>query len=298
MAAAWQKWLPFYVNDYLASAKVQKMPLAARAMYFHLLLRSWESDDCTIPSDAQSLQELAGATNEEWTSHCGAILPSFKAIKRGRLRNERLYLEWNRARTVHENRRAATLDANRRRWHPEPVTESVTESVPDMHQSGKAVKSAANGAGTAAARLMELLGLASGKYDLDMVTQVIAFEAREAHTDPEEAAKFLLQAAQGAIERGEIVNTFWFKDRKFAQDGGSNGNGKGKRSAAKERVDNNRRALAEAALKRGWIKPPGDAGEGAEAMAEPGQGRVAGRAPGGLRTAEPEILAPEGRRGS
>jgi hypothetical protein len=67
-----------------------------------------------------------------------------------------------------------------------------------------------------AARLLDLLGLAATRYDLDIVGQVIALEARAAHSDPEEACKFLLGAAQEAIRRRETVNAFWFKDRKFA----------------------------------------------------------------------------------
>jgi hypothetical protein len=130
----------------------------------------------------------------------------------------------------------------------------------------------------AAVLLMEMLGLAAGNYDLNIVAQVIEFEAREAHTNLEETARFLTVMARDAIARGEVVNTFWFKDRKFAQEenrGKNHASRGGKRiSPAKERVDGNRRAIADALAARGvdgpWNTPRADS----EAIPEPRPIRV------------------------
>ncbi|HEY5054678.1 MAG TPA: hypothetical protein VII58_00870 [Acidobacteriaceae bacterium] len=104
-----------------------------------------------------------------------------------------------------------------------------------------------------AERLMYLLGIVVSRNDLDLVRQVIEFEARRAHAEPEETCRYLLQAAQQAMKRGEKVNVFWFKDRKFTNGGNDGEPRKSGRSPAKERIDSSRRALAEIAVERGLI---------------------------------------------
>ena len=79
------------------------------------------------------------------------------------------------------------------------------------------VRHGANGEFLAATWLLEELGRAAGPYDIQMVAQVIAYAARDSKTDAEAASRALLASAQAAIEAGENVNVFWFKDRKFAQ---------------------------------------------------------------------------------
>jgi len=66
-------------------------------------------------------------------------------------------------------------------------------------------------------------------------------------------------------------------------------------SPAKQRLDANRRALAEAAIKRGWFTADDAAGSRAAPVAQPGHDGIDGRVPDGLRAAGPEILAPECR---
>ena len=67
-------------------------------------------------------------------------------------------------------------------------------------------------------------------------------------------------------------------------------------SAARQRVDNNRRALAEAAIKRGWITVDGANGATPAPIPESGQRGFDSGIPDGPRTVEPEVLAPESRR--
>jgi len=298
MQAAWQKWFPFQIDAYLSSAKVQAMPHAARSGLNYLLARMWQTPDCSIPGDEKSLRENADMTSEEWVQYGPYILEKLTLTEDGRLTNEKQHSEWLKARTIHEHRRQATIEANFRRWHPEEsvkgsVTDSVTNSHLDSNSGIKTVNTAPQTEATMAARLMELLGLAAGAYDLDIVAQVIAFEARAAHTEPQEAAKFLLQAAQSAIQRGETVNTFWFKDRKFAQES-TNGTGKAKPGVTKQRLDASRTALAEAAIKRGWFNPDGTARKDAAPVAEPGERGHDSGISNGFRATNPEILPPEG----
>jgi hypothetical protein len=151
----------------------------------------------------------------------------------------------------------------------------------------------ANGEFMAATWLLDELGLAGGLSDIRILAQVILYAAREARTDAEEAATFLRDVGLAARARGEAVTVFWYKDRKFTEE---NGNGKGKPSAAKQRLDGNRRALAEAAIKRGWFPANGHSGQSPAALAEPGHSGIDGGIPGGHREIMPEILAPAGGR--
>jgi hypothetical protein len=168
----------------------------------------------------------------------------------------------------------------------------------------------ANGELMAATWLLEEIGLAGGSYDVQMLGQVIKYAARDAPCDVETAAKMLLESAKSAIERGETVNVFWFKDRKFA--GGNDGTNQPGRNKA--RIDKNRRAVADWLAKRDVSGPWDSARADVAEMAGAGLGRVdrgvrdGSRAvsdSGGLRPGEssgrrsadlgrPEILSPAG----
>lgn len=211
-------WLAFYPKDFFASAKVQALPHIARSIYLHLLFRCWNTEDCSLPGDTESLMENSETTAEEWATYGPQVLRNFVALENGRLRNSRLYREWTYAREVHEKRRAASLKANKARWHGDEVQPN---SDPDIHESGKAVN---NEAAKLAGSVMDALHLVASEYDIDTIGQVITLEARGAHLPLALCAKYLLGAAQRAIEHGHTVNSFWFKDRKFAV--GANGNGK------------------------------------------------------------------------
>jgi hypothetical protein len=108
--------------------------------------------------------------------------------------------------------------------------------------------------------LMEEAGFAGTPGDVRIVAQVIAAEAKVAGCDAKGAAEFLLGACQRAQERGELVNVFWLKDRKYTLEGQNGRTGKSKPSPAKERIDGARRVLAKIAIERGLVDPTGDHG--------------------------------------
>jgi len=87
-----------------------------------------------------------------------------------------------------------------------------------MEQSRMTVKHAANGEFMAASWLLEELGLAAGPYDVQMLAQVIAYAARDSGADVEAVSKTLLVCARADEARGETINVFYFKDRKFAKE--------------------------------------------------------------------------------
>ena len=81
------------------------------------------------------------------------------------------------------------------------------------------VKHGNNGEFGLAHGIFEELGIAHGPYDIQMLAQVIAYAARDSGTDAGNVAEMLIASARAAVNAGENVNVFWFKDRKFAQNG-------------------------------------------------------------------------------
>lgn len=147
----------------------------------------------------------------------------------------------------------------------------------------------------AAVWLFEELGVASSHSDRLQVAQVIAFEARD-KGDCEASAKFLLTEAQQAMKRGEIVNAFWFKDRKFSPEvqakaaGGSNG--ENKPSPTRQRVDRNLGAIAKTLERRGIHGVGIAGGTNGRALPEPRSGTGGGGVHDGLRAVGAEIFTP------
>lgn len=92
-----------------------------------------------------------------------------------------------------------------------------------------------------ASGLWEELGIAAMPNDVRSLAGVIAMEARTANTSAEEAQDFLLGAARRAQERGDVVNAFWFRDRRFT----GNGNGNKRAAIEAERAEVIRRLEAE-----------------------------------------------------
>jgi hypothetical protein len=72
----------------------------------------------------------------------------------------------------------------------------------------------ASGEFMAATHLMQELRLVSTVGDIRVMAQVIALESAE-HGGTELTMKWLKDRALEALSRGEIVNVFWFKDKKF-----------------------------------------------------------------------------------
>ena len=120
--------------------------------------------------------------------------------------------------------------------------------------------------------LMDEAGLAHVPRDVEVVAQVIGAEANVAHTDAKGAAEWLLGACQRAMKRGELVNVFWLKDRKYTMEGKDGRSGKSKPSPAKERIDGARRVLAGIAIERGLIDPAGFDGGADAPLSESGPG--------------------------
>lgn len=211
-------WLAFYPKDFLSSAKVQGMPHAARSIYLHLLFRSWGTEDCSIPSDTQSLMENSETTREEWETYGPLVLRNFVTTEAGKLRNLRLYREWSYAREIHEKRRAASIKANQTRWHSPNEEPLQADLIPNTHNGAKAVNPAAVGEEMeAATRIFEQLGIAADYGTREITAQTIRLRAA---SDPTSegilaAERWLLGAARADQAAGETINRFYFSDQKY-----------------------------------------------------------------------------------
>jgi uncharacterized protein YdaU (DUF1376 family) len=78
---------PFYPKDWLGSASVSSMPLAAQGLYIRLLAFAWLSDG--LPSDSEALRRLAGVERAEWRK-LWPVVSSLWEVVDGRLQNRKL----------------------------------------------------------------------------------------------------------------------------------------------------------------------------------------------------------------
>ena len=80
--------MPFFVGDYLASAKVRQMTLAERGAYLELLFYQWQEK--TLPKSVPRLARLLGETEESFKPMWETIKDQFVPDEDGGLRNEKL----------------------------------------------------------------------------------------------------------------------------------------------------------------------------------------------------------------
>jgi hypothetical protein len=89
---------------------------SARAGYIWLLLDSWQTDDCTIPSDTLDLAEKSGLGDELWAIHGPRILRKFDPVNgTGRLRNQVCFEKWQEAKAIYEGRHVSPEELSRKR---------------------------------------------------------------------------------------------------------------------------------------------------------------------------------------
>ena len=104
MAEKWQRWFPFYINEFVGSPSVRGMHPAARAGYLYLLARSWESPDCALSGDPTDLADFSELGDELWGQYGPRILRKFERLSDGRIRNSVIYQYWLQAKQVFEKR--------------------------------------------------------------------------------------------------------------------------------------------------------------------------------------------------
>lgn len=102
-------YFPFYVDDFLSSAKVLMMSPAARGCYIMLLCRAWHEDPpASLPNDDAVLAAYSGTALADWLSVKPAVLACF-TLRNERLFNVRLQIEHDRL----ERKKAGASKAGR-----------------------------------------------------------------------------------------------------------------------------------------------------------------------------------------
>lgn len=126
-------WFPLYPGDFLSSDKTSCMGATEVGAYCLLLMYQWKSKDCTLPSDSTRLAKLS-RMNGDWDSVAPVVLECFERLEDGRLRNPRLYLEWERSRNLQRKRIEGGKKTANKRWNSSP-TSSATSSATAIPQS-------------------------------------------------------------------------------------------------------------------------------------------------------------------
>lgn len=86
--------MPLFVNNWLGSHRISMMNPAQEGAFFRLLLHQWQSEDCSLPMDDDSLAMLS-RLGSDWQKNSNKIKSCFLEVE-GRYRNERCYHEWKK----------------------------------------------------------------------------------------------------------------------------------------------------------------------------------------------------------
>ena len=124
-------WFPLYPGDFLSSEKTTCMGATEVGAYMLLLMYQWKSKDCTLPSDRARLAKLS-RLNGDWDAVAPAVLECFEKLEDGRLRNPRLYFEWEKSRSAKGRQiKGGKKTADKRRNSSAPAQHEATSSLPE-----------------------------------------------------------------------------------------------------------------------------------------------------------------------
>lgn len=120
--------MPLHIDKWRGSPAVKAMHPAARSGYLDLLFYQWQSDDCSISSDAMDLADNSGLGDELWATYGARILRNFERLPDGRLRNAVCYAEWQEAKRIFEARKLSARRTNKlKASHGD---RAVTDAIP------------------------------------------------------------------------------------------------------------------------------------------------------------------------
>jgi uncharacterized protein YdaU (DUF1376 family) len=113
----------FYARDWLADAEVRLLTLEQRGAYIDLLAYCWERDG--LPTDAEKLRKLIGATSKEAARVLPAVLPFFTESD-GLYRNGKL----DKVREKSDNHSAKQSARAKSRWDKEKNATALPTRMP------------------------------------------------------------------------------------------------------------------------------------------------------------------------
>lgn len=139
-----------YVDDWLASKKIECMDAHEERGYWRLLLHEYTEPDCGLPDNDQTLAVWSKLGSQWWrltrekrlrteglTS--GAKIRSCFELRDGRLYNDRLLKEWNHQQEVRSARAAAGLQGGRPRKKQLLFNEKANGLVNEKQNESNAV---------------------------------------------------------------------------------------------------------------------------------------------------------------
>lgn len=110
--------MPFYVNDWLSSARVACMTLEQQGAYMRLLCHCWASQEAAIPDDDEQLAALSGMGQRWLKNGCQLVRVCFQPHpnKPGFLTNERVAELWVERLEWKEKSRIGGKNSAAKRW--------------------------------------------------------------------------------------------------------------------------------------------------------------------------------------
>lgn len=101
MPAAWQKWMPIYIQRLKSNPYVIAMHPAAVTGYLWLVMEQWQSEDCTLTNNVKELK-IISSLGMYWADYADEILDRFGSVNGDRLRNDTCYELWMEAKAKYE----------------------------------------------------------------------------------------------------------------------------------------------------------------------------------------------------
>ena len=301
MPAKWQQWMPFRIDAFKGSPAVQAMHPAARIGYLYLLACAWQTEDCTLSCDPIELAEQSGLGDELWAVHGPRILRKFGwTDDRERLRNDVLFDEWREAKRIFDARRQAADQTNSTRspnGHRDGEVGAPSRSADTRTGTGTETKTEEQKPLSVSPTPADVIAIwneaAKGKLPQAKNTlkrqAVIRTRLKEPGWLPDFRAACAFIAATdwyaGANDRKWVATIDYplqagkatelaEKSAQSPQENSHVGSEKNQRSTASQRVEDNLRAVAETAVRRGWVSADIFERPDAAEMAEPGSGAI------------------------
>lgn len=110
--------LPWYCRDWFASDAYDTMNLEQQGAYRNLIDRAFQRPGCLLPADPARLQQLSGATPEEWVRVRDVVL-KWLPERAGNRVNHRALREWKKSRKLRRTARKRAKEAAKKRWEKE-----------------------------------------------------------------------------------------------------------------------------------------------------------------------------------
>lgn len=109
-------FFPSYVRDFFGSARVAALDWKTQGAYAILLMREWQLRGAGLPAGERELAALLGCSLREWRRMDADLRGFFRPGGDGRLHNERLVEEWERAQRLHAERSSSGKKGAFVRW--------------------------------------------------------------------------------------------------------------------------------------------------------------------------------------